>query len=79
VTTSDDYKLEDGRLLRDMSGDDVREVLGVFDTYDQPGASREDAMAHALEAWRACRVKRALEDRLARRRAEGVVYSGSLR
>ena len=73
------YRLGDGRMLADLHPDDVRTVLGVFETYDQPGASREDAMARALESWRGCRVRRAVEDRMARRRAAGIVVSGSLR
>lgn len=72
------YRLADGRLIRDLHPDDVRDVLAVFDTYAD-SIPREDAVAHALEAWRACRMKRALEDCRARRRAEGVVVSGSLR
>lgn len=43
-----DYKLEGGGSIPDLHADDVREVLGVFETYASDGAPLLDAMAHAL-------------------------------
>ena len=65
------YRLADGRVLPDMHADDVAEVLGLFETYTSaPSMSAEDAMALALAGWRACRERRAIQERAAQRRAE---------
>lgn len=62
-----DYRLEGGVQIPDMNGDDVREVLGVFETYASDGAPLLDAMAHALVTWRICRARRAIEEKRAER------------
>lgn len=67
-----DYRLEGGGTIEDLHEDDVREVLGTFEVYStRPGGlSLMDAMARALQQFRACREKRAVRERLAARRDE---------
>lgn len=67
LPTRTDYRLESGVQIPDMNGDDVREVLGVFETYASDGAPLLDAMAHALVTWRICRARRAIEEKRAER------------
>lgn len=67
LPTRTDYRLEGGVQIPDMNGDDVREVLGVFETYASDGAPLLDAMAHALVTWRICRARRAIEEKRAER------------
>lgn len=63
-----DYRLASGLMIEDLHPDDVREVLGVYETYEGH-VSGEDAMAHALAAFRAARERRRLRDRYAGIRA----------
>lgn len=70
LPTRTDYRLEGGVQIPDMHADDVREVLGVFETYASDGAPLLDAMAHGLVQWRICRARRAAQEKAAARRAE---------
>ena len=65
-----EYRLADGRVIEDMHPDDVAEVLGVFEAYAGSSMSAVDAMAHALVGFRACRERRAIQERAAARRQE---------
>lgn len=76
------YALTSGARIPDMNADDVREVAGVIATY-AGSLPWEDAVAHGLAAWRACRERRAIRERAADRRRElvrglsGVVARGA--
>jgi len=63
------YRLASGGRIHDMHADDVDECVAVYETYAST-LSAEDAMAHALAAWRACRERRVISERAAARRRD---------
>ena len=78
------YTLGSGARIPDLHSDDVREVAGVIEAY-RSTLSWEDAVAHGLAQWRACRERRAIRERAADRRRElvrglvGAVSRGAAR